>query len=225
MSGRPLPIAVLVSGFGSNLQALLDAGAEGRLNAEFRLVASDRPDAHGLERARRAGVPAVAIPPEDFTDRAAWNHALDARLRESGAQLVVLAGFMRVLGAGLVGAWEGRMLNVHPSLLPLHRGLHTHRRALAAGDSLHGASIHFVTEELDGGPVVAQARVPVLPGDDEDSLARRVQAREHDLYPRVIEWIASGRLAWRNGAPWLDGKRLAEPVVVNADAGAVSAAI
>jgi phosphoribosylglycinamide formyltransferase 1 len=215
MSPPPLPIAVLVSGFGSNLQALLDARAAGRLNVVFRLVASDRADAHGLERARIAGVPTVAIAPEAYPDRAAWNQALDTVLRDYGVELVVLAGFMRVLGASLVAAWEGRMLNVHPSLLPLHRGLHTHRRALAAGDAVHGASIHFVTEELDGGPVVAQARVPVLPGDDEESLARRVQAREHELYPRVVEWIASGRLDWREGGPWLDGRRLAEPVVVD----------
>jgi phosphoribosylglycinamide formyltransferase-1 len=119
-----------------------------------------------------------------------------------------------VLGEELVRAWQGRMLNIHPSLLPLHRGLHTHRRALEAGDRMHGASIHFVTEELDGGPVVLQARVPVLRGDDEQSLARRVQAREHEVYPRVVGWVAAGRLQWRNDAPWLDGRRLLRPVTV-----------
>jgi phosphoribosylglycinamide formyltransferase 1 len=214
MSRRPLPVAVLVSGFGSNLQALLDAAEQGRLNAEFRLVASDRPEAPGLKRARRAGLPTAALPPDDYPDRDAWNAAVDAALRESGAELVVLAGFMRVLGPGLVRAWQGRMLNVHPSLLPLHRGLHTHRRALQAGDRMHGASIHFVTEELDGGPVILQARVPVLPDDDEDSLNTRVQAREHEVYPRVVQWIADGWLEWRDDGPWLFGRRLAEPVVV-----------
>jgi phosphoribosylglycinamide formyltransferase 1 len=214
MSRRPLPVAVLVSGFGSNLLALLDAAEQGRLNAEFRLVASDRPEAPGLKRARRAGLPTAALPPDDYPDRDAWNAAVDAALRESGAELVVLAGFMRVLGPGLVRAWQGRMLNVHPSLLPLHRGLHTHRRALQAGDRMHGASIHFVTEELDGGPVILQARVPVLPDDDEDSLNTRVQAREHEVYPRVVQWIADGWLEWRDDGPWLFGRRLAEPVVV-----------
>lgn len=214
MNRRPLPVAVLVSGFGSNLQALLDAAGEGRLNVEFRLVASDRPDAPGLKRARRAGLPTAALPPDEFADRAAWNIALDTALHESGAELVVLAGFMRVLGADLVRAWQGRILNVHPSLLPLHRGLHTHRRALQAGDRMHGTSIHFVTEELDGGPVVLQARVPVLPGDDEERLNARIQAREHEVYPRVVQWIADGWLEWRDDGPWLFGRRLVEPVVV-----------
>ena len=214
MNRPPLPVAVLVSGYGSNLQALLDAAGAGRLNVDFRLVASDRPEAPGLKRGRRAGLPTVALPPDAFADRDAWNTALDAALREAGAELVVLAGFMRVLGPALVRAWQGRMLNVHPSLLPLHRGLHTHRRALAEGNRMHGASIHYVTEELDGGPVILQARVPVLPGDDEPSLAQRVQAREHEVYPRVVGWVAAGRLCWHDGGPWLDGRRLAEPVVV-----------
>jgi phosphoribosylglycinamide formyltransferase 1 len=214
MKRTPLPVAVLVSGFGSNLQALLDAVAAGRLDVDVRLVASDRPEARGLERARAAGIRAVALRPEDFADRPAWNTALGALLKESGVRLVVLAGFMRVLGPELVGAWRGRMLNVHPSLLPLHRGLHTHRRVLQAGDRMHGASIHFVTEELDGGPVILQARVPVLPGDDEERLARRVQAREHEVYPRVVGWISAGRLEWRAEGPWLDDRRLTQPIVV-----------
>lgn len=214
MSTAPLPVAVLVSGFGSNLQALLDAAAGGRLDADFRLVASDRRDARGLERARHAGVPTLALPPGEHAERGQWNDALHAALRDAGAELVVLAGFMRVLAPGLVNAWRGRMLNIHPSLLPLHRGLHTHRRALQAGDRMHGSSIHFVTEELDGGPVVLQARVPVLKGDDEQSLAQRVQAREHEIYPRVVQWVATGRLCWRDEAPWLDGRRLDRPVTV-----------
>jgi phosphoribosylglycinamide formyltransferase-1 len=212
---RPaLPVAVLVSGYGSNLQALLDARAAGRLPVEFRLVASDRPEAQGLERARRAGVRAEAVAPGASADRAAWNEALGALLAASGAELVVLAGFMRVLAPELVRAWEGRMLNIHPSLLPLHRGLHTHRRALEAGDRMHGTSIHFVTEELDGGPVVLQARLPVLPGDDPESLAHRVQAREHEVYPRVVRWAAEGSLQWRAGGPWLYDRPLRRPVVV-----------
>ena len=214
MSAAPLPVAVLVSGFGSNLQALLDAAQQGRLDADFRLVISDRPAAEGLERARRAGVPVLALPPAAHADRRAWNDALHDALQTSGAELVVLAGFMRVLGPELVNAWRGRMLNIHPSLLPLYRGLHTHRRALEAGDRMHGSSIHFVTEELDGGPVILQARVPVLAGDDEQSLARRVQAREHEIYPQVVQWLAAGRLCWREDAAWLDGRRLDRPVTV-----------
>jgi phosphoribosylglycinamide formyltransferase 1 len=214
MSRPPLPLAVLVSGFGSNLQALLDAAGSGLLQADFRLVASDRADAHGLTRARRAGIATAILPPADFPDRATWDETLAARLSDSGAQLVILAGFMRVLGPAMVHAWRGRMLNVHPSLLPRHRGLHTHRRVLEAGERMHGASIHYVTEELDGGPVVLQARIPVLAGDDEASLMRRVQAREHEVYPRVVQWIASGKLAWRQDGPWLDGRRLARPVTV-----------
>jgi phosphoribosylglycinamide formyltransferase 1 len=214
MTRPPLPVAVLVSGFGSNLQALIDADRAGHLDVDFRLVLSDRPEAHGLERARAAGIPAAALPPADFPGRAEWSQALDAALRTSGSELVVLAGFMRVLGPELVQAWEGRMLNVHPSLLPRHRGLHTHRRALESGDAMHGASIHYVTEELDGGPVILQARLPILPGDDEVSLARRVQTREHEVYPRVVQWIAQGWLAWRDGGPWLHGRRLDVPVRV-----------
>jgi phosphoribosylglycinamide formyltransferase 1 len=214
MHRPPLPVAVLVSGYGSNLQALLDARDAGRLPIDMRLVASDVPAASGLKRARRAGVRTACLPPGDFQDRRSWNDALNALLEGSGAELVVLAGFMRVLGPELVRAWRGRMLNIHPSLLPRHRGLHTHRRALEAGDRMHGASIHFVTEELDGGPVILQARLPILPGDDADSLARRVQVREHEIYPRVVGWIAAGRLVWRDESPWLDGRRLSQPVVV-----------
>jgi phosphoribosylglycinamide formyltransferase-1 len=214
MPRAPLPVAVLVSGYGSNLQALIDARARGRLPVEFRLVAADRPDAQGLARAQAAGIPTAAVPPGASADRAAWNEALGRALRDSGAELVILAGFMRVLEPGLVRAWEGRMLNIHPSLLPRHRGLHTHRRALAAGDRMHGTSIHFVTEELDGGPVVLQARLPILPGDDPDSLARRVQAREHEVYPRVVRWAAEGWLEWKEGGPWLYGRPLRRPVMV-----------
>jgi phosphoribosylglycinamide formyltransferase 1 len=214
MSGTPLPVAVLVSGFGSNLQALIDGASGGALPVDLRLVASDRPDAWGLERARQAGIRAVCVPPSDFTDRAAWNAALGELLAASGAELVVLAGFMRILSPELVRAWRGRMLNIHPSLLPNYRGLNTHRRVLEAGDTLHGTSVHYVTEELDGGPVVLQARVPVEAGDDEQSLARRVQAREHEIYPHVVGWVASGRLTWCDGGPCLDGQPLLEPIVV-----------
>jgi phosphoribosylglycinamide formyltransferase-1 len=214
MNRAPLPVAVLVSGRGSNLQAILDAIRAGHLNARVVLVASDRPEAEALGRARESGVATVALAPADFPDRAAWNAALDEALQRAGVELVLLAGFMRVLGPALVARWQGRILNIHPALLPRYRGLHTHRRVLEAGERMHGASVHFVTDELDGGPVVLQAQVPVLPADDEASLMARVQAREHEVYARVIGWFAEGRLRWVEGAPWLDERPLDRPVIV-----------
>jgi phosphoribosylglycinamide formyltransferase-1 len=214
MNRAPLPVAVLVSGRGSNLQAILDAIRAGHLNARVVLVASDRPEAEALGRARESGVATVALAPADFPDRAAWNAALDEALQRAGAELVALAGFMRVLGPALVARWQGRILNIHPALLPKYRGLHTHRRVLEAGERMHGASVHFVTDELDGGPVVLQAQVPVLPADDEASLMARVQAREHEVYARVIGWFAEDRLRWVDGGPWLDERPLDRPVVV-----------
>ncbi|MEJ2516059.1 MAG: phosphoribosylglycinamide formyltransferase [Gammaproteobacteria bacterium] len=213
MTRPPLRLAVLVSGYGSNLQALMDAVAAGTLNARIVLVASDRPDARGLARARQAGLPTAAVDPADYPDRAAWCRALGEVLEHHQPELVVLAGFMKVLDADLVKRWAGRMINIHPSLLPRYRGLHTHRRALEAGDAAHGTSIHFVTEELDGGPVVLQAQVPVLPGDDETRLNARVQAVEHKVYPEVVGWIAEGRLALGDQGVTLDGRRLDGPVV------------
>jgi len=213
MSRPPSRLAILVSGNGSNLQSVIDAIDDGRLNARIELVLSDRPDAYGLVRARSAGLQTACIRPADFADRARWNQALGEALDVSGADLVVLAGFMKVLDPRVVRRWSGRMLNIHPSLLPKYRGLHTHRRVLEAGDDLHGTSIHFVTEELDGGPVVLQARIPVLPGDDEDGLNARIQAREHEVYPEVIGWFADGRLALGPDGVVLDGKPLEAPVL------------
>jgi phosphoribosylglycinamide formyltransferase-1 len=213
MNRPPLQLAVLVSGNGSNLQAIIDAIAAGRLNARIGLVASDRGDAYGLERARAAGIPTAVVSPRDYPDRAGWNDALGRLLDRSDAQLVVMAGFMKILDAGLVRRWPGRMLNIHPSLLPRYRGLHTHRRALEAGDAFHGTSIHFVTEELDGGPLVLQARIPVLPEDDEESLNARIQAREHQIYPEVVGWFADGRLALGEDGVLLDGRPLDGPVL------------
>lgn len=213
MSRTPSRLAVLVSGNGSNLQSVIDAIDEGRLNARIDLVLSDRADAYGLVRARAAGLQTACIRPGDFTDRARWNRALGEALDVTGADLVVLAGFMKVLDPAVVRRWAGRMLNIHPSLLPKYRGLHTHRRVLEAGDEVHGTSIHFVTEELDGGPVVLQARIPVLPGDDEDALNARIQAREHEVYPEVIGWFADGRLSLGRDGVVLDGKPLEAPVL------------
>ena len=208
-----LPIVVLVSGRGSNLQAILDK-APG-LNVEVRAVVSDRPTAPALERARGAGVPAEVVSPKAYPDGTTYDAALTAAVDAHRPGLVVLAGFMRILGAGFVRRFAGRLVNIHPSLLPKYRGLQTHRRALEAGDTRHGCSVHFVTDELDAGAVIAQAEVPVLPGDDESALHVRVQGVEHVIYPEVIGWFAAGRLGLRDGQVILDGTPLATPKTFN----------
>lgn len=214
MSQRPkLRLVVLLSGSGSNLQAIIDACREGRIDAEVVAVISNRPDAYGLERARRAGIPAEVVDHTAFADREGFEHELMAHIDRYKPDLVVLAGFMRILTADFVGHYKGRMLNIHPSLLPHFQGLHTHRRALEAGYTHHGASVHFVTEELDGGPIVLQAEVPVLPDDDEQTLAARVLEQEHRIYPTVIQWFAEGRLRFDpEQGVLLDGDLLTEPV-------------
>ena len=206
-----LPLVVLISGSGSNLQAIID-GAEANLPVDIRAVVSNRADAFGLERARRAGIATEVLSHGDFPDRESYDRALAERVEAHGPGLVILAGFMRILTPGFVRRFEGRMLNIHPSLLPRYRGLHTHRRALEAGDSVHGASVHFVTDELDGGPLIIQAEVPVLEGDDEASLAARVLTREHLIYPTAIRWFAEGRLRLDGDRVVLDGAPLDEPV-------------
>jgi len=207
-----LPVVVLISGHGSNLQALIDAMHGGALPIDIRAVISNRSGVHGLERARRAGLPAHCILPGDFADREHYERALADAIDRYNPGLVVLAGFMRILGNAFVRHYRGRMLNIHPSLLPKYRGLHTHRQALAAGDAAHGASVHFVTEELDGGPVIVQAEIPVHTDDDEQSLVRRVQEVEHVIYPQAIRLFANGRLRMHNGQAELDGKPLAAPL-------------
>ena len=209
-----LRVVVLVSGRGSNLKAIGAQADAGALPVRIEAVVSDRADAGALDWARDRGIPAVVLSPRDFADRVAYGRALGDLVEGYAPQLVVLAGFMRILSDEFVLRFSGRMLNIHPSLLPRYPGLHTHRRALEAGDREHGASVHFVTPELDGGPVVLQARVPVLPGDDEDTLAARVLREEHVIYPRCVGWFAAGRLALRDGAVWLDGKPLSAPILL-----------
>ncbi|SDG45196.1 phosphoribosylglycinamide formyltransferase [Dyella sp. 333MFSha] len=204
---RPLRVAALASGRGSNLAALIAA----RLPVEFVLVGSDKARAGALAVATEAGIPTVSLHPRDFATRVDFDRALFGHVAASGADLLVLAGYMRIVDADVVAAWEGRAINVHPSLLPKYRGLHTHRQCLEAGDAEHGASVHFVTAELDGGPVVAQARIPVLPGDTEISLAERLLVEEHKLLPAVVAAIASGRLRWEGGAIF-DGLPLTSPL-------------
>jgi len=208
-----LRVVVLVSGRGSNLQAIAARADAGELPVRIAAVVSDRADAGALAWARERGIATSVLSPRDFPDRETYGRALGDIVESHVPQLVVLAGFMRILSDEFVLRFSGRMLNIHPSLLPKYAGLHTHRRALEAGDRVHGASVHFVTPELDGGPVVLQARVPVLPGDDEDTLAARVLREEHVIYPRCIGWFAAGRLAFRDGAAWLDGRRLDAPVM------------
>ncbi len=207
-------MAVLLSGEGTNFAAIANAAASGEIPIDIVSVLSDRPGARGLERARALGVRTVALPPKSFPDRAAHDAALIAAIDASGARLVVLAGYMRIFQPAFIARYAGRLLNIHPSLLPAYRGLDTHRRAIADGTPWHGCTVHFVTDELDGGPLIAQARVPVHAADTPDSLATRVHAREHVLYPRVIGWYASGRLKARDGTVWFDGEPLSAPLVL-----------
>lgn len=212
-------IAVLASGEGSNLQALLDACADGRLRARIVGVFSDRIDAPALARANAAGVPALAWSPTDFADRTAFDDALFAGVATVVPDLVVCAGYMRLLGAHVVAPWHGRMLNLHPSLLPRFKGLRTHARALRAGAKAHGASVHFVTADLDGGAVIAQARVPVLPGDDVEALAARVRGVEHPLLLAATALVCSGRATLRDDRLHLDGAPAAAPLQLTAGGG------
>jgi len=208
----PLPVVVLISGSGSNLQALID-GAQKDLPIHIRAVVSNEPDAFGLERARRAGIETRVLSHRYYRTREDYDDALGSSIEQFEPGLVVLAGFMRILTPALVARFRGRMLNIHPSLLPKFRGLHTHQRALEAGETVHGASVHFVTEELDGGPLVLQARVKVEPGDDSDRLAARVLTREHRIYPQVVRWFAQRRLRLdADGRPRLDGHLLEQPL-------------
>jgi phosphoribosylglycinamide formyltransferase 1 len=217
-STEPRPrLAILISGGGSNMLAIARACASGQIPAEIVLVLADVPEAAGIQRARELGLPVQVLDRRALRvggapDRQGFERALAGAIDASGADYVILAGFMRVLSAQFVQHYEGRMLNIHPSLLPRYTGLDTHARALAAGDAEHGASVHFVTAELDGGPLVAQAVVPVRPGDDVASLSGRVHAGEHMLYPMVIQWLTCGRLSWNGGSPTLDGALLRAPV-------------
>ena len=210
-------IAVLASGQGSNLQALIDATAAGRLAADVVGVFSDRPGAGALERARAAGIAAVALRPRDFDSRPAFDEALFSRIDDVQPDLIVCAGYMRLLSAHVVEARQGRMINIHPSLLPAFKGLHTHQQALDAGATEHGASVHFVTAELDGGPVIAQARVPVLPDDDAARLATRVLGREHPLLLATVDALVGGRVRLRDGRVSDRGLPLAAPLQLGDD--------
>lgn len=199
-------VVALISGRGSNLQAIIDAARSGELPIDICAVVSNRTQASGLRYARAAGITTAVIDHRDFPDRTSFDQALIERIDQDRPDLVVLAGFMRILGAAFIDHYAGRLINIHPSLLPAFPGLHTHERALAAGVTRHGATVHFVTHDVDGGPAIIQASVPVLPGDTAQSLAERVLKEEHRIYPTAIRWFAEGRLSIREGTVLLGGQ-------------------
>lgn len=208
----PLPrILVLASGSGTNLQALIEASRERDFPGQIVAVGCNQPDAFALERAAQANIETFVVNHKDFGSREEFDAALMADILRHNPDLIVLAGFMRILTTDFVRAFRGRMLNIHPSLLPKYTGLNTHRRALEAGDRVHGVSIHFVTEELDGGPVIAQAEVTVSPDDTPESLAEKVQQQEHVLYPIVVRWFCQGRIQLGSDCVMFDGEPLKTP--------------
>ncbi len=198
-------VGVLISGRGSNMASLIEAAAHPTYPAEIVVVISNRPEAGGLARAAAAGIPTIVVDHTAHADREAFERELHAALVAHRAELVCLAGFMRLLTPWLIGNWEGRMLNIHPSLLPLFKGLHTHRRALEAGVRIHGCTVHYVVPEVDSGPIIAQAAVPVLPNDTEEALAARVLRQEHALYPLALSLVAQGRVRLADGRVRLEG--------------------
>ncbi|MDO6687966.1 MULTISPECIES: phosphoribosylglycinamide formyltransferase [unclassified Agarivorans] len=201
-------IVVLISGSGTNLQAIIDACKEGRINASISAVISNKADAFGLERAKQAAINTVVVNPKQYSDRESYDIALAEAIEQQQADLIVMAGFMRILSPHFVERFAGKMLNIHPSLLPKYQGLHTHQRAIDAKDQEHGCSVHFVTAELDGGPVVLQAKVPVFEEDSADELADRVQVQEHAIYPLVVNWFIEQRLVMQGDYAELDGQQL-----------------
>jgi phosphoribosylglycinamide formyltransferase 1 len=212
MAREKLRLAVLISGRGSNMQAIAQACARDQIAAQVVRVIGDRPAAAGVAIAQSLGLAGSVIEGAQFPGREAHERAIAQEIANSGAQLVLLAGYMRILSADFVQQYTGRLLNIHPSLLPRHKGLHTHRRVLEAGENEHGASVHYVSADLDGGPVICQARVAVLATDTEQTLAARVLTREHKIYPMAVGLIADGRVQLQDGGVWLDGQPLAAPL-------------
>lgn len=201
-------IVVLISGSGSNLQAIIDAIESGQINGRISAVLSNKADVLGLERAAKAGIPQIVISHKDFADREAFDGAMIKAIDQHQPDLIVLAGFMRILTPDFVRHYQGRMFNIHPSLLPKYKGLNTHQRAIDANDSQHGCTVHFVTEELDGGPLAVQAPIPVLSDDTADSLQQRIHQSEHIIYPLAVEWFCSDRLTHTSGQVQLDNNTL-----------------
>ncbi len=215
-----LPVAVVISGRGSNMEAIVRASQTAGSPYEVVRVVADRETAGGLARAAALGVATSVVPVKQFSDRTSFDTALADELDGSGAQLIALAGFMRILSPAFVAHFDGKLLNIHPSLLPKYKGLDTHARVLAAGDSHHGASVHYVTAELDGGPIVMQGRLEVRASDTAESISARVHALEHIIYPHVCSLIAARRVELRNGAVYFNGGPLAAPLIEENDAAA-----
>lgn len=205
--------AILISGSGTNLQAFIDAVASGDLDLDLCIVVSNKPDAFGLKRAEKAGIPTACIEHGDFKDRESFDRAVMAELDRYEPDLLILAGFMRILSPAFVDYYEGKILNIHPALLPKYPGLNTHQRALDAGDQWHGSTVHFVTAELDGGPRILQGRLRVAATDSADALQTRVQAVEHKIYPEAAGLVGAGRVVFRNGEAWTDGEVAPDPLV------------
>ena len=201
-------IVVLVSGNGSNLQAIIDSCGSRITNGQVVAVFSNKSDAYGLERAKKSDIPAHFVNPKAFPSRDSFDRELMSQIDNYQPDIIVLAGYMRILSSEFVTHYLGKMLNVHPSLLPKYPGLHTHQRAIDAGDKVHGTSVHFVTEELDGGPVILQAKVPVFDDDSADTLNQRVQTQEYNIYPLTIQWFIDGRLSMQDNQAYLDGNLL-----------------
>ncbi len=213
MSKSTCKTAVLISGSGSNLQSFIDKTAKGDTNLDLRVVFSNKPDAHGLTRAITAGIATECLEHGSYADRETFDRQVARVLDAYEPDLIILAGFMRILSPWFVQHYEGRILNIHPALLPAYPGLDTHQRVLDAGEAWHGSTVHFVTEELDGGPRILQGRLAVNIDETADQLCARVQAVEHQIYPEAAHWFASGRLQFRDGIALLDGGLLDEPVV------------
>ncbi len=211
----PLPIVVLISGNGSNLQAIIDAIHSGDITGEIKAVISNRAGVYGLERAQRHGIPVEVIDHTQFDSREKFDAELMQRIEVYKPELVVLAGFMRILTDNFIRHFEGRMLNIHPSLLPNFRGLNTHQRALDAGVDYHGCSVHFVTSKLDGGPVIIQSKISVLDNDDVESLTTRVVHQEHIIYPLAVSWYCTGRIKMNNNQVYMDNKPLMQAIMAD----------
>jgi len=204
-------IVVLLSGSGTTLQSMIDTN----LPAEICAVISNKPDVMGLSRAQEAGIPTHVLEHTGYESREAFDHDLKGLIDQYEADLVVLAGFMRILSDDFVNHYNGRLINIHPSLLPKYKGMHTHQRVMDAGEPLHGSSVHFVNAELDGGPVLLQARLPVLAADSVESLELRIKTKEHLIYPTAITWLAEGRIELTDGEIHMDGKKMTGPVVMD----------
>ena len=205
--------AILISGSGTNLQAFIDAVNSGNLDLDLTVVFSNNPEAFGLQRAEQAGIPTSCIQHSDFPDRESFDLAVIAALDRFEPDLLILAGFMRILSKSFVAHYAGKILNIHPALLPLYPGLNTHQRVLDAGDKWHGSTVHFVTDELDAGPRILQGRLAIIPGETAEELATRVQTIEHQIYPQAAAWVGSGKFQFKEGQSWVDGQRTEEPVV------------